>query len=167
MKTIEETFIVPCSVDTFWNTFLDEQYMRKLFADVLAFKEFDILELTPTGRKVRTVPRMNLPAVIEKLVGDTFAYEEHGTLDRAGNTWRWKMAQDGGGKKKKELVATHGSIRVEPLADGKCRRINSATVEGKVFGLGGVIESAAEKEIRAAWAKEAVFLNEWLQKPKP
>ena len=164
MKTIEESFIVPCSVDTFWSTFLDEQYMRKLFGDVLAFKAFTILELTPTSRKVHTVPRMNLPAVIEKLVGDRFAHEEQGTLDRAANLWRWQMVQDPGAKK---MVTTQGSIRLEALADGKCRRINQATVEGKVFGLGGVIESAAEKEIRAAWAKEAVFLNDWLQKPKP
>ncbi|HWE28518.1 MAG TPA: DUF2505 domain-containing protein, partial [Polyangia bacterium] len=163
MKKIEETFIVPCTVDTFWSTFLDEQFMKKLFTDVLAFKAYNILELTPTSRKVHTVPKMNLPAVIEKLVGDTFAYEEHGTLDRAANVWRWQMVND---KKKKEMVATSGSIRVEPLADGKCRRINAASVEGKVFGLGGIIESSAEKEIRAAWAKEAVFLNEWLQKQK-
>jgi hypothetical protein len=169
MKTIEETFLVPCSADAFWSAFLDEAYMRGLFGDVLQFKEFKILELTAASRKVLTVPRMNLPAVLEKVIGDSFSYEEHGTLDRAANTWRWRMVQPAqeGGKKRKELVASSGSIRVEPTADGKCRRINQATIEGKVFGLGGIIESAAEKEIRSAWAKEATYLEQWLQKPKP
>ena len=68
------------------------------------------------------------------------------------------------GKKRKEFVTTSGSIRLEALPDGKCRRVNQAAIEGKVFGLGGVIESAAEKEIRAAWAKEADYLTQWLQK---
>jgi hypothetical protein len=35
-----------------------------------------------------------------------------------------------------------------------------------VFGLGGIIESTAEKEIRSAWAKEATYLEQWLKKPR-
>jgi hypothetical protein len=114
MKTIEETFLVPCSTDAFWSAFLDDGYMRGLFGDVLQFKDFKILELTPASRKVLTVPRMNLPAVLEKLIGDSFSYEEHGTLDRAANLWRWRMVQpeQEGGKKRKELVSTSGSIRL-------------------------------------------------------
>lgn len=168
MKTLKETTVVPCDVETFWRTFLDEAYMRALFGEALAFKEFSILELGPNGRKIRTVPRMNLPAVLEKLVGDSFAYEEHGTLDRAANLWTWKMVQPAkdGGKPRKELVSTHGTIRVEPAGEGQCRRTNEASIEGKIFGLGGVIEGAAEKEIRAAWAKENALLEKWLREKR-
>jgi hypothetical protein len=167
MKNVQETTVVPCDIETFWNTFLDERYMRALFTEVLAFKEFSILELTTSGRKILTVPRMNLPAVIEKLVGDRFAYEEHGTLDRATNLWSWRVTQpakDASGKPRKELVSTSGTIRLEPTGEGLCRRINLASIEGRVFGLGGAIEAAAEKEIRSAWAKESAFLGQWLQK---
>lgn len=165
VKNIQETTVVPCSVETFWNTFLDESFIRALFGQALGFKEFTILELGPSGRKIRTVPKMNLPSVLEKLVGDSFAYEEHGTLDRGASLWTWRMVQPPkeGGKPRKELVSTHGSIRVEAAGEGQCRRTNEAAIEGKVFGLGGVIEGAAEKEIRSAWAKENAFLAEWLR----
>ncbi len=157
MKNLQETTVVPCSVETFWNTFLDEKFIRALFGEALGFKEFTILELSPTGRKIRTVPRMNLPSVLEKLVGDSFAYEEHGTLDRARNEWTWRMVP------KKEIVATRGKVRVEPVGDNQCRRLDEVSIEGKIFGLGGVIESTAEKEVRASSVKEQAFFTRWLE----
>lgn len=161
MKNIEESQVVPCDVETFWKTYLDEKFISGLYRDCLGFQSFEILELTPTSRKARIVPKMNLPGPLQKLVGDSFSYEDHGTLDRATNTWRWRMVQAPG---KKEMVATSGSVRVEPAGDGKCRRVNQASIEGKVFGLGGIIESFAEKEARASWAKEAAYWAQWLGK---
>src|SRR2546423_5656554 len=107
MRTVTESVVLPCSAEAFWKLFLDEKYMRELFMDVLEFKDFTLLELTLTTRKLRAVPKMKLPAVIDKLVGDTFAYEEHGTLDRAKNEWTWRMVQpaklDPKAKPKKEI----------------------------------------------------------------
>src|SRR6185369_13331599 len=142
MKTVTNSTVLPCSADTFWKTFLDERYTRTLFLDELRYKSVDFLELTDSARKLRVSPNINLPGVVQKLVGDTFSYEEHGTLDRARNEWSWRMIP------KKELVATRGKVRIEPMGDGQCRRHDEVIVEGKIFGLGGVIESTAEKEIR-------------------
>jgi hypothetical protein len=165
MRTVSERFVLPCDCDTFWRLFLDEGYIRALFMDELKFKELTILERTDSSRKIRAVPSMNLPAVLEKLVGDSFAYEEHGTLDRAKNEWTWRMVQPHkpDGKAKKELDATHGTIRVAPAGEGKCQRTDETQVEGKVFGLGGIIESTVEKEMRSVWTKEIAFLTRWLE----
>jgi hypothetical protein len=166
MRTVSERFVVPCDCETFWRLFLDEAYIKALFLEELKFKDLTILELTPTTRKVRAVPSMNLPAVLEKLVGDSFAYEEHGTLDRAKNEWTWRMLQpeQPDGKKKKELVTTRGTIRVSPAADGKCSRTDEVQIEGKMFGVGGIIESTVEKEMRSVWTKELAFIERWLKK---
>ncbi len=164
MKTVTGTMALPCSADTFWRVFLDEAYTRAMFMEQLGFKDFALLELTETTRKLRAVPKVNLPSVLEKLVGDSFAYEEHGTLDRARNEWRWRMVPptpEPGKKARKELVATSGIVRVEPAGDG-CRRIDEVQVEAKIFGVGGIIESTVEKEVRASWAKEQAFLLRWL-----
>ena len=158
MKTVTNNTVLPCSADTFWKVFLDERYTRALFLDELKYKSVDFLELTGAARKLRVSPAINLPGVIQKLVGDTFSYEEHGTLDRARNVWSWRMIP------KKELVATRGTVRIEATGDAQCRRIDEVTVEGKIFGLGGVIESTAEKEIRASWDKERAFFTKWLEK---
>ena len=53
---------------------------------------------------------------------------------------------------------------IEPAGDGKVRRVSDASIEAKVFGLGGVLEGTAEKEVRDGWDKEAVFMNRWVTK---
>jgi hypothetical protein len=168
MRTVSERFVLPCDCDSFWRLFLDEAYIKALFLDELKFKQLTILELTDKTRKVRAVPSMNLPAVLEKLVGDSFAYEEHGTLDRAKNEWTWRMVQpeQPDGKRKKEIVSTRGTIRVTPAADGKCNRTDEVQVEGKMFGVGGIIEATVEKEMRSVWTKELAFIARWLDKSR-
>lgn len=156
MKTVSGSAVLPCSVEQFWTIFLDEKYTRALLVDELKFKDVTVLELGANARKLRVVPRINLPGPLQKLVGDSFAYEEHGTLDRARNEWSWRMVP------KKEIVATRGRVRVEPAGDGRCRRSDEVTIEGKIFGLGGLIESTAEKEVRASFAKETAFLERWI-----
>jgi hypothetical protein len=168
MKTVSTSVVLPCTPETFWRVFLDERYLRAIFLEELQFKDFSLLEATETSRKIRAVPRLKLPAVIEKLVGDSFAYEEHGTLDRAKNEWTWKMVPptnaEPGKKPRKEMVSTRGTMRVEATADGKCRRTDEVQVEAHVFGVGGLIESTVEKEVRASWVKEFAFLTRWLEK---
>jgi Protein of unknown function (DUF2505) len=160
MKTVTATVLLPCSAETFWKVFLDESYTRALFLGELQYKELTFLELTETSRKLRVVPKVSLPGPLQKLVGESFAYEEHGTLDRARNEWTWRMVP------RKEMVATRGTVRLEPAGEGQCRRTDEVVIEGKIFGLGGLIESTAEKEVRATWAKELAFLDGWLKKLK-
>ena len=163
--------VLPCTPEVFWRVFLEEAYTRALFLDELKFKDFTLIELGEASRKLRAVPKLNLPAVLEKLVGDSFAYEEHGTLDRAKNEWTWRMVQpaklDPKSKQRKEMVTTRGTIRVEAAGEGQCRRSDEVTVEAKLFGVGGIIESTVEKEIRASWSKEFAFLRRWLEKRAP
>ena len=158
MKTVTGTAALPCSAETFWKVFFDERYTRSLFLDELEFSDFALLEQTDSSRKIRLAPK--LPGVLKKLVGDSFAYEEHGTFDRARNQGTWRMIP------KKEIVATRGTVRIEPTADGKCRRHDEVIIEGKMFGVGGLIESTVEKEVRAGWAKERSFLETWLAKSR-
>ncbi len=158
MKTVTNTAALPCSAETFWKVFFDERYTRALFLDELQFSDFAVLELTDTSRKIRLSPK--LPGVLQKLVGESFAYEEHGTIDRARNEWTWRMIP------KKEIVATRGKVRIEPTADGKCRRHDEVVIEGKMFGVGGLIESTAEKEVRASADKELALFKRWLEKLK-
>jgi Protein of unknown function (DUF2505) len=160
MKTVTATAVLPCTPDTFWKIFLDERFTRALFIDELQFKELTVLELTDSARKIRVVPKVNLPGALQKLVGDSFAYEEHGTLDRAKNEWSWRMVP------RKEIIATRGKTRVEPVGDGQCRRSDEVTIEGKIFGLGGIIESTAEKEVRNSSQKELALFTRWLEQHK-
>jgi Protein of unknown function (DUF2505) len=162
MKTVTESFVLPCPPEAVWRLFLDEAYLRALYLEELEFKGLSVLELGEAARKLRIVPRINLPAALEKLVGESFAYEDHATLDRAQGVWTWKMVQPAQARPKKELVSTHGMIRLTATGDGGCQRTDSVSVEAHVFGLGGVIEATVEKEIRASWGKELGLMKRWL-----
>lgn len=110
---------------------------------------------------------MKLPAPVAKLIGESFAYEEHGTLDRVNNEWTWRMVQpaklDSKRKPRNDAVTMHGTVRIEPSGDGYCRRTDSFSVEAKIFGLGSLIESSIEKQLSNARAKEYVFLARWVE----
>jgi len=55
----------------------------------------------------------------------------------------------------------HGTVRIAASGNGRCRRTDNFTVEAKIFGLGGLIESSIEKELQSARAKEYAFLTRW------
>lgn len=166
MKTITQTFVLPCRVETVWKAYLDPAYVRALYLDTLKYRALDVLEVNETVRKMRVVPRLALPGPIQKLVGDSFAYEDHGSLDRARNVWTWQMVQPAqlapGAKPKPGIVTTRGTVRVEAVGERECRRTDELVIEANVFGLGGLIESSAEKEARAGWEIEIPMIRQWV-----
>lgn len=169
MKTATTSVVLPCTPDAFWSTFLDEAYVRTLYVDELEYHAFDVLELSATSRKLRIAPNMRLPAPVAKLIGDSFVYEEHGTLDRAKNEWTWRMVQptnlDSKRKPRKDGVIMHGTARVEASGPDHCHRTDTSSVEAKIFGLGSLIEATIDKELQRARAKEYAFLARWLERP--
>ncbi len=169
MKTSTTIAILPCTPETFWASFLNESYLTALYLEELECRAFDVIEIGEASRRLRIVPKMKLPAPVAKLIGDSFAYEDHGTLDRARNEWTWRMVQpanlDPKSKPRKDVVAMHGTVRIEAAGEGHCRRTDDFSIEASLFGLGSLIESTMEKELRSARAKEYAFLTRWVEKP--
>jgi hypothetical protein len=167
MKTATTSAVLPCTPETFWAVFMDESYLSALYLEELEYGAFAVIEIGETSRKLRIVPKMRLPAPVAKLIGQSFAYEEHGTLDRAKGEWTWRMVQpanlDPTSKPRKDVVTMHGTIRVEEADDGHCRRTDEFSIEAKIFGLGSLIESSIEKELLSARAKEYALLTSWVQ----
>ena len=161
MKKVTVSHVLDCDADRFWALFLDPIYSKKLYLEGLGFKAFEIIEMNAEGRKVKGVPKMNVPGAVAKLIGDSFGYEEQGTLDRATNTFRWKMTPN----TLTDKLFTTGLVKVEPAGEGKVRRTNEATIEAKIFGVGGMLESTAEKEMREGFEKEIAFMKRWLANP--
>lgn len=171
MKTSTTSAVFACTPDILWGAFLNESYLRALYLDELESRAFDVLEIGEASRKLRIVPKMKLPAPVAKLIGESFAYEEHGTLDRATNEWTWRMVQpanlDSKSKPRKDAVTMHGTVRIDPSGEGHSRRTDRFTVEAKLFGLGGLIESSIEKELQRGRATEYAFLTRWLEQQAP
>jgi hypothetical protein len=157
MRKATSTSVYECDVETFWKVFLSAEYTKKFYLEELGFPQFEIVSQTDTTRRLRAVPKMDMPKPVMKILGNSFGYEEEAHLD--GNAWHWKLLPN----TMRGKLITEGVIRIEAAGDGKCRRNDEVTLEAKVFGVGGLIESSTEKEVRAAWSKEEAFMKRYLK----
>ena len=163
MKSFTLRHEINCSVDHFWKVFFDKDFNTKLFLDELGFPEYETLELDETEktivRTVRGTPKMDMPKPVMKLLGDGFSYEESGTFDRDTGIWKWSMKP----AKLADKLKNGGTVTCEKISDDKCRRVALIEVEAKVFGVGGLIESSTEKQMREGWDQSARFMNVWVK----
>ncbi|MEM1033874.1 MAG: DUF2505 domain-containing protein [Myxococcota bacterium] len=147
-----------CDVSTFWDVFLSEDYTKKFYLEALGFPTCEILAQSATERRMRVVPRLDMPKAVTKVLGDSFGYTEEATIDRDGSVYRWQMKPNTMGDK----LRTEGVIRIEAVSDDRCRRRDEVTVEAKIFGVGKLIEASAEKQIQDSWGAEADFFRRYL-----
>lgn len=159
------THEIPCNEETFWKTFFGKEFNETLFLKELGFPDYKILEARDDDkeifRKVSGKPKMNLPGPIAKLLGEGFRYTEDGRFNKATKTWSWKMTPSTLADK----LRNEGVMHIEKIGEDRIRRIADITVEAKIFGIGGLMESATEKELRSGWDKSAEFMRKWVSDP--
>jgi hypothetical protein len=158
--------VINCDEETFWKTFFDKGFNDELYLKSLGFPEFKVIEQRDSDaeiyRKVTGQPKMDMPGPVAKLMGSNFRYTEEGRYNKATKLWSWKMTPSALADK----LRNEGTMRIEKVGDDKVRRIADLVIEAKVFGLGGLIESSAEKQLRDGWDKSAVFMNKYLETHK-
>jgi len=166
MGTFKVTHEINCNVEAFWKLFFDKEFNEKLYKEGLGFPEFTVMDQRETEtqitRKCGGTPKVNMPGPVMKLLGSGFRYTEEGTYDKKTGIWKWKMTPSTMADKLRQ----EGSLKLEPIGDGKVRRVAELINEAKVFGLGGLIESSAEKSLREGWDSSAVFMNKWIANQK-
>lgn len=157
------THEIHCNAENFWKLFFDKDFNVKLYKEGLGFPEFTIVDQRETDadlvRKVVGSPKMEVPGPVAKVLGSNFRYTEEGKFDKAAKIWRWKLIPSTMADK----LRNEGTMRIEPIGDTKVRRIAELVLEAKVFGIGGLIESSSEKQLREGWDKSAVYMNNWLK----
>lgn len=154
--------------EAFWrDVFFDPEYNRKLYLEGLKFSAFDVLEETspPDGRrtrKVRVAPRLDAPAAIKKVIGDSMTYVEEGRLETLGpNTPRWVSHVTPSTLADKTRVSTE--FWLERTGPNQSDRVAQFEVEVKIFGIGGMFEGFLKKSMEDNYAKAAEFTNQWLR----
>jgi hypothetical protein len=157
---------INCNEDTFWKIFFDKAFNEELYLKALGFPAFKIIDQRETDtqiiRKVTGQPKMSVPGPVAKILGSNFAYTEDGTFDRSSKLWRWKLTPSTLADK----IRNEGVLRIEPIGDDKVRRIADMEIEAKIFGVGGLMESSAEKQLREGWDESAVFMNKYIAAQK-
>jgi len=160
--TIRHTFNV--DGETFWGRlFFDPAYNEALFRDHLGFSHYEVLELDkrPDGsvrRRVESAPKVEIPAMIKKVIGDSTRYVEDGRFDAKTQHFTVDVQPKVGA----DRFITRIIMWVEPRGDKKIERVVEVDSTVKVFGVGKVIELFIEQQMRANYDSSAEFTNKWI-----
>ncbi len=151
-----------CSVDRFWVLFFDPQWTRELILEGLGFATCDIDPVVEADgkkrRSMRVTPKLDIPASIAKLLGPKLGYTENGRFDLATSEWSYEIVLS----VLADRIRMGGRVRVDPDGPERCTRHSTLFCEVKIFGVGGLVEKAAEKNMRDGWEKAAVWMRSWL-----
>ena len=160
MPTFSSSADLPCTPERFWALYDDDAWFVRMLKEGLRFEVAEVQSSAPSPRRrsVRAVPRIELPGPVRAVLGTRMAYTEHGEFD--GSVWKWRVVVDA----MPERIRLQGKIRVEPLANGQCRRLDEASIEVDVFGVRGAIERVFETSVRDNWLAAAAFTRRELQR---
>jgi Protein of unknown function (DUF2505) len=152
------------TVDGYWRAFFDPAYEKAVVA-ALAYREYTTVERAETDteirQKTRAVPRLDVTAALGKLIGASFGYVEDGVFDKATRIWRTHTIPDAF----KGRMPFDTVMRVEPgRTDASCRRTLEFRIDAHVRGIGSMLESSVEKNLRAGWEESTAFMNRWMRK---
>ena len=151
-----------CTPQRHWDLFFDPDWTKNLILEGLDFQTCDIDPVRQDGTKrlrdMRVTPKLVIPAAVAKMLGPKLGYTEKGTYHETTQTWSYRMVLN----VLTEKIRIGGDVTIEPLGDDRCTRISKMWVEVKIFGVGGMVEKAAEKNMRDGWEKSAAWINRWL-----
>jgi hypothetical protein len=155
---------IDCSAERFWALFFDADFTRTMIVDGLGFARCDIEPLQERGdkrtRSMRVTPKIDVPAAVAKLLGPALAYTEEGTFLVSKELWTYTLRLS----VLSDRIRIGGKVRIEPKEGDHCVRVSDIWVEAKILGLGGMVERAAEKNLREGWTKSSAWMNGWLAK---
>lgn len=156
---------IDCTEEAFWKLFLDADYNKALFRDYLKFPRWEVVRNEDRGgilhRTVEVEPFVGeLPGPIKKVVGDNISYREVGELDLARRRYALQVIP---GRLADKLKVSGEQSTAASTSEGRCRRIFTATVEVKIFGVGGLIEKRIAADLQKSYDLSAKFTNRYIK----
>ena len=150
--------------ETYWRELcLNLDYQERLYQGALNCFNMQVLELDGTyesgqKRRLRFQKRIDAPAAIRKLVGDTVTLDEVSQWDARARTWSFQMVQAA----LSDRLDIGGVIRLEEHADG-VTQLSQNIVTCRIFGIGGIVEHFVSKQSQEASADKAAFTRKYIE----
>jgi Protein of unknown function (DUF2505) len=145
-----------------WELFFDPEWTRTLILEGLGFSTCVIQPVQQEGtlrrREMAVTPKIDVPAAVAKLLGDKLGYTERASFDETKGRWTYQLLLN----VLTDKIRMGGEMTLEPLGANRCTRVSKMWVEVKIFGIGGLVEKAAEKNMREGWDKSAQWFNDWV-----
>jgi len=161
MQFVVEIVVRGIEYPTFRRVYYSEEFNQEV-AQAVKLKERGQLEhvTQPDGkerRRVRVVPRVSLPAAVQKLLnGQEISYEEITVFDPATRTATFEVINPAG-----ETVQVTGVARFFE-ENGGVRLRFEGEAKVKVFGIGGMAERYIVNEVRSRYEVVARLMQKFV-----
>jgi hypothetical protein len=156
-----------CTPERHWELFFDPKWQQTLIVGGLGFFSCEVGELERRGddtkRSMRVTPKIDVPAPVAKLLGPKLAYTELGSFHEPTKTWTYELKLS----VLAEKIRLGGRVNLEPVGADRCRRISYLYMDVRIPLIGGLVEKAAEKNMRDGWDRSATWVNGWLAEHPP
>lgn len=120
---------------------------------------YRVLERKEEGGVIRyraeMVSRVDAPAPVRKIIGETSRMEEEITYRQGGEVAQVRYRTDALGDRGR----LEGEIRARAAGPGRTDVTLDITAEIKMFGLGGIMEKMVDRELREHLVKDVAFVN--------
>jgi hypothetical protein len=167
-SVIRDTFDV--RPETFWQSlFFDPEYVRRLYLEALGCESVDLTENTVDernrrARKLLFRQKLDAPAPIRKIFGESTTMEERGQFDPETKRWCFEMIPD----RMPDKVRITGETWVEPAgADAlKVERICAVDFSVSIFGIGSLVEKFMASATAESYVRQAAFTRAFIAEKK-
>jgi hypothetical protein len=156
--------VIEADADTFWSLFFDKDFNDELYLRHLKYTSYEVLtdKIEPDGSRLRRtecVPKIDLPAPVRAIIGNSTGFTEVGHFDAATRRYTLQVVPAFGGDK----ITTTSELWVEADGDYRVKRLVTGAVSAKILGVSKLIEGIAERQTREMFELSAEFTNRWLR----
>jgi hypothetical protein len=156
---VSATEVYRCSPQRYIEQYFDPEGRKRRMVDGCKGVSWELLDKTEAGgeRRMRAafVQRLDAPKAVQKLFGETSRFEEVSVWREGSDEIQVTLIPD----KMTDRMSLQGRYRVQDAGDGTSRVTLEMEVQVKIFGVGGLVEKMAAKELPKTFAKDAEYFN--------
>ena len=159
----EITHIIPIPINDFWKTcFFSSAYATAEHLEGLSCSEFSIIEEytgAPHHKRVLfSVPPLNIPSRIQKVVGNRIGYTEHGTFDPIKNQYHFSLTPTVLPNK----ISIKGYYTAQRVDEHHTKRTCFLETSVSIFGVGKKVEGIIAQSNVEVQKNTAEFAARWI-----
>ena len=163
----EITHIIPIPITEFWETcFFSSEYTKAEHLEGLSCSEFSIIEEytgAPQYKRILfSVPPLNVPSRIQKIVGSRIGYTEHGTFDPIQQQYHFSLTPTVVPNK----ISITGYYTAERIDENNTKRTCFMETSVSIFGVGKKIEGIIAQSNVDVQKNTADFAAKWIAQSK-
>jgi hypothetical protein len=149
---------------SYWEMFFSADYTEELYRS-LKMRDWKILDEHDDGktlrRTVRMTPAQQVPTIFQSVIKDT-SYTEHDIFHRERSSMDVTIEP----AIMRDKFDMRGIYSVQPLGEGRCRRVWEGDCKVSIMLLGGKIEKYMVDEMHSSYSVATDVTRRWIDKRK-